>query len=128
MTAIASRYPLGGQVTVSTERWDVRGALVDSAPTRIHVIGGGTNPGPTPVVEGGAGITPKTGVRLGVSFTHGAYLKGDELVTKGPNDRRSCGPVAGGSCALHVRNETARRARVDGADVGAQEILNWIRC
>ena len=26
--AIASTYPLGGQVTVSTNRWDARGALV----------------------------------------------------------------------------------------------------
>jgi hypothetical protein len=88
VNAIASSYPLGAQVTWSTDRWDVRGALVDSTPTRIYVIGGGTNPAHTPVIEGGAGITPKTGVRLGVSFAHGAYLRSRELSSKGLNDRQ----------------------------------------
>ena len=45
---IASTYPPGAQLTLSTSRWDVRAALVSSAPTRIFVVGGTANPAPHP--------------------------------------------------------------------------------
>ena len=77
--AIASTYPLGAVVTLATGRWDARAAIVNSAPVRSYVIGGTTNPRATPVFEAGAGITPTIGLRLGVSFAHGAYLTPDEL-------------------------------------------------
>src|SRR4051812_21997524 len=41
---IASSYPSGGVVTLSTNHWDARAALVNSMPTRIFVINGATNP------------------------------------------------------------------------------------
>jgi hypothetical protein len=78
--AIASAYPLGAVVTLSSVRWDARAALVNSAPVRSFIVGAVTNPRATPVVEAGAGLTPTTGLRLGVSFAHGAYLTQDELV------------------------------------------------
>jgi hypothetical protein len=81
---IGASYPLGAVATFSTERWDARGALVSSAPNRIHVLGSETNPRATPVVEGGAGITPVFGLRLGVSFAHGQYATRDEV--RGPNE------------------------------------------
>jgi hypothetical protein len=77
--AIASTYPLGGQVTLSTDRWDARAAVVSSAPTRIHTIGREGNPRSTPVLELGGGITPTTGLRLGVSLARGNYATGQEL-------------------------------------------------
>lgn len=70
---IAQNYPLGTSVTVSTLRWDARGALVNVAPTRGWAVGADSNPEQTPVVEGGAGLTPIIGLRIGASFAHGKY-------------------------------------------------------
>jgi len=66
--AIAVSYPLGSEVTVSTTKWDARAAIVSSAPTRTFEVGGRANPHLTPVFEGGAGITPIVGLRLGASI------------------------------------------------------------
>jgi hypothetical protein len=85
---IASTYPPGAQVTVSTNRWDARGAVVASAPTRIDLVGGRAAPASTPVLEGGAGITPTIGLRLGLSFAHGAYLTRSELTGPAAGDRQ----------------------------------------
>jgi hypothetical protein len=52
---------------------------VTSAPTRSFKIHGEDNPRSTPVLEAGAGITPKVGLRFGVSFAHGDYATKDEL-------------------------------------------------
>jgi hypothetical protein len=75
---VAQSYPLGGLMTVSSLRWDARAAIVNSAPTRNWAIGAANNPPATPVVEGGAGITPIIGLRLGVSLAHGQYVTGAE--------------------------------------------------
>ncbi len=74
MPAVASTYPLAAVVTMSTDRWDARAGLANSAPVRISVAGVEANPRSMPVVEGGAGVTPMPGLRLGVSFAHGVYL------------------------------------------------------
>jgi len=85
--AIAATYPLGGQLTLSTSVWDARIALVNSAPTRIFVINGATNPEPTPVIVTGAGITPKIGLRIGVSFATGTYVLTEEMARPQPEGR-----------------------------------------
>jgi hypothetical protein len=86
--AIASTYPLGTVVTLSAAHWDARAAIVNSAPVRNFIVGAGTNPSATPVFEAGAGVTPTTGLRLGITFAQGAYLKDDELApTALPGDR-----------------------------------------
>ena len=36
---IASSYPLGGQVTLSTTKWDARAAVVSAPPNRSFVLG-----------------------------------------------------------------------------------------
>ena len=87
VSAVSSTYPLGSQLTLSTERWDVRGAVVSTTPTRVYTIGNDSNPRHTPVVEAGGGITPRMGLRLGVSFARGAYLTGSEVVTGPAGDR-----------------------------------------
>jgi hypothetical protein len=76
---IASSYPLGGQVTVATTRWDARAAIVSSAPTRTYVINKEGNPHATPVFVTGAGITPAMGLRIGAAYATGLYVSGDEL-------------------------------------------------
>ena len=75
---IAATYPLGGQVTMSSGKWDARAALVNTAPTRVFQIGQ-VNPQAAPVVEGGAGISPRTGMRFGFSFAHGDYVSAEEI-------------------------------------------------
>jgi hypothetical protein len=77
--AIAGTYPLGGQVTVSTTRWDGRAALVSSAPTRTYVINNADNPAATPVVVTGGGFTPTAGLRIGAAYASGLYVLGEEL-------------------------------------------------
>lgn len=77
--AIASTYPLGGQVTVSNQTWDARGALLQSAPTRVFVINRAGGPKPAPTIVGGVGLTPRTGLRVGGSFARGRYAAADEL-------------------------------------------------
>src|SRR4029077_20702694 len=86
--AIASTYPFAGVVTVSAVHWDARAALTNSSPVRISIAGVTANPKATPVLEGGAGVTPTTGLRFGVVFARGAYLTSDELApTITPGDR-----------------------------------------
>jgi hypothetical protein len=72
-------YPLGGQVTVSSARWDARGALLNSVPTRIYAIGRPGNPRQTPAFVAGAGVTPITGLRFGASFARGQYATAREV-------------------------------------------------
>jgi hypothetical protein len=64
---------------VSTTRWDARAALVNSSPVRISVPGVAANPEATPVVEAGAGVTPITGLRVGMSFARGAFITSSEF-------------------------------------------------
>jgi hypothetical protein len=84
MPAIASTYPLGGEVTLSGSKWDARAALVNSSPTRIYVLNNTSpNPETAPVLEGGAGVTPKVGLRIGASFAHGRYATDRMLTLEG---------------------------------------------
>ena len=86
--AVTSTYPLAAVLTLSTNHWDARAALTNSAPVRISVSSVTANPQSTPVFEAGAGVTPIIGLRLGVSFAHGAYLTSSELVpAAAPGDR-----------------------------------------
>jgi len=70
---VSQAYPLGAVMTLSTGFWDVRGAVVNSAPTHGWAIGADNNPDHTPVFEAGGGITPVVGLRFGVSVAHGKY-------------------------------------------------------
>jgi hypothetical protein len=98
---VSSTYPLGAQLTLSTTRWDARGAIVNSAPTRAWDIGNGNSPRATPVVEAGAGFTPRIGLRLGASFPRGEYATGDELTPRALNGRMMT--LLGGEAEYEVR-------------------------
>jgi hypothetical protein len=87
--AIASTYPLAGVFTVSTNHWDARAAMVNSAPVRISIPGVTANPKATPVFEGGAGVTPVVGLRFGAVFAHGNYLAASELAPSLPQGDRA---------------------------------------
>jgi hypothetical protein len=94
---IASTYPLGGEITVSTTKWDARAAFVDTAPTRVFVIKGATNPPSTPALEAGVGVTPKIGLRIGASLAHGEYAAASEIAPEVPF---LPGPVSGRGITL----------------------------
>ena len=87
VAAVSATYPLGAQVSLSTDFWDARAAVVNSAPTRSHAIGAVTNPRATPVFVAGGGVTPITGLRLGASFAHGLYATAEEITTPNTQGR-----------------------------------------
>jgi hypothetical protein len=86
---LASSYPLGTQVTISGSRWDTRGALITSSPTRQYVINGGDRVRGTPVMVAGGGLTPRPGLRLGLSVARGAHATREELTTPAFGERRN---------------------------------------
>jgi hypothetical protein len=81
-TPIAQNYPLGAQLTLSTLRWDARAAVINAAPTHGWAIGADNNPRQTPILAGGAGITPMVGMRVGLSLAHGQYATREETRTR----------------------------------------------
>jgi hypothetical protein len=84
---VALSYPLGAQLTASTDRWDARAAVINSAPTSIYILGGRTNPPQTPVFVAGAGVTPIVGLRFGVSMAHGDYATAAQVAGPSPTGR-----------------------------------------
>jgi hypothetical protein len=94
VSAISQTYPLGAQLTVSSTSWDARMSLINAAPTRNYAVGRPTNPRQAPTFVAGAGVTPFTGLRFGVSVAHGQYATSDE-VTGFVRSDRSVSIVAG---------------------------------
>jgi hypothetical protein len=94
VSAVSATYPLGAQVSLSTTMWDARAAVINSAPTRTYVLGAAANPRQTPVFVAGAGVTPTTGLRIGVSVAHGVYATREEIRTPASRGRRMT--MAGG--------------------------------
>jgi hypothetical protein len=81
---IALTYPLGGQLTASTERWDARVAVVDSMPPRSYILNmdnGSPPPRRTPALVVGGGITSTTGLRVGLSLARGDYATAAEMTS-----------------------------------------------
>jgi hypothetical protein len=122
---VSATYPLGAQLTLSTTRWDARGAIVNSAPSREFVINGDDNPRATPVVVGGAGLTPRVGLRLGISFAHGASATSDELTTKeGRRDMTLISGEAEYAFAYTKLSAEFTRTRFD-TNIGADSAYAW---
>jgi hypothetical protein len=69
LSLVSAVYPYGAQVSTSTSRWDARAALVDRAPIEFWQQSPGT-PRRMNLVIGG-GLTPKQGLRLGVTSAVG---------------------------------------------------------
>lgn len=85
---IASSYPLGGQLTLSTTTWDARAAVIASPPNRSFILGAPSpNPRATPTYVGGAGISPRSGLRVGLAYATGIYATTNELTRPPSMDR-----------------------------------------
>jgi len=78
MTLLGAVYPYGGQVTVSSSRWDARAAIVDTSPLRTRRIFAEVNPPRFANVVVGGGVTPIVGLRIGASVTHGGWQRANE--------------------------------------------------
>jgi hypothetical protein len=77
---IASSYPLGGQITLSTSKWDARAAVTSAPPNRSFVLGAATpNPLSRPTYVAGGGLSPKNGLRIGAAYAAGVYATTNEL-------------------------------------------------
>jgi len=100
--AITATYPLAGVLTLSTNHWDARAAVVNSSPVRISVPGVTANPRATPVFEAGAGVTPIIGLRLGAVFARGDYLTASEIPPSLPQGGRAM-TMAGFEAEYSVR-------------------------
>lgn len=87
VSAISQTYPLGAQVTVSSTHWDARGAVLNAAPTRNYAVGRRTRPRQTLAFVAGTGVTPWTGLRVGVSLAQGHYATAAEVTGPAPSDR-----------------------------------------
>lgn len=84
---IAASYPLGAQITASTQKWDVRAAVTDSSPIRGRPFFGDAKPPRMPNVIAGAGVSPRIGLRLGAAVAHGNYALEREVRDPASGDR-----------------------------------------
>lgn len=73
---ISGGYPLGATFSVSGSRWDARAGVTDRSPVQPANVLSRSRPPAEPQLVLGAGITPVTGMRLGVGVTHGRYRSG----------------------------------------------------
>lgn len=83
----ARTYPLGGQVSLSTARWDARVAITDSSPLRQRMPFDRDAPPAAPQVVTGGGITPVMGLRFGGWYARGPWARASEIRT-GPRRGR----------------------------------------
>jgi hypothetical protein len=85
---IASSYPPGGQLTLSATHWDARAAVVAAPPNRSYVLGSSTaNPRSRPTYVGGGGMSPRSGMRLGLAYATGVYATPNEFTRAPSTDR-----------------------------------------
>lgn len=78
---IAAAYPLGAQMTIAAQKWDVRWALIDSSPVRGRPFFGPIGPNKPPRLANwvaGFGVTPRVGLRLGAAYAYGPYASANE--------------------------------------------------
>jgi hypothetical protein len=70
---ISGGYPLGAVFSLSGMRWDARAGITDRSPVQPANVLSASRPDSHPQVVLGGGVTPVTGMRLGVGFTRGRY-------------------------------------------------------
>jgi hypothetical protein len=72
LSLVSAVYPTGVQVAASSDRWDVRGAVLDTAPVSFwqDVHKGTTRRSANGVI--GGGVTPRPGLRVGAATAWGS--------------------------------------------------------
>jgi hypothetical protein len=70
---LAPGYPVGVVASASGTKWDLRGGVTDSTPTRMrHALASDRPPARATFLAGG-GVTPMPGLRLGAAVARGDY-------------------------------------------------------
>ncbi len=77
-TLLGAVYPYGGQITVSSAKWDARAAIMDTSPLRTRRVFAQTNPPRFANLVVGGGVTPIVGLRVGASVTRGGWQRAGE--------------------------------------------------
>jgi hypothetical protein len=70
---VSGGYPLGAVFSVSGARWDTRAGITDSSPALPRNVFSGSRPPVEPQLVFGGGISPVTGMRLGIGITRGRF-------------------------------------------------------
>lgn len=70
---ISGGYPLGAIVSTSGSWWDVRAGVTDSSPAVPRYVFDEAAPRARPQLIAGGGVTPVTGMRIGVGLARGRY-------------------------------------------------------
>lgn len=73
---ISGGYPLGAIVSTSGSWWDVRAGVTDSSPAVPRYVFDDAAPRARPQLIVGGGVTPVTGMRIGVGLARGRYGAG----------------------------------------------------
>jgi hypothetical protein len=89
-------YPLAAQLTLSSARWDARVSVLESSLARVRPLTGDDKPPRAPQLALGAGITPRVGLRLGASMSHGRYARAAETAMPESRDRKATSVSADG--------------------------------
>ena len=75
LNMMSAGYPLGVMAATSGPRWDLRGGVTASTPTRPREELQSGEPPAAPNLVLGGGYTPRAGMRIGAGFAHGQYRK-----------------------------------------------------
>jgi len=132
VSAISQTYPLGAQLTVSSAHWDARTAVINAAPTRNYALGRPTNPHQSPAYIAGAGMTPFTGLRLGLSLAHGTYATENEVTGLVRSDRSVTivggeGEYAFGYTRMSGEIVRSRFERLDGTAIAYEWFVQGLQ-
>src|SRR5207247_4436029 len=72
----------------STTKWDARAAVVTAPPNRMFVLNAPTrNPRSQATFVVGGGMTPRTGLRVGLAYASGDYASASEVTGTASNGR-----------------------------------------
>ena len=79
--SVTPTYPLVAIASLGASRWDVRLGVADASPTRLRGVFGHNDSPRAPQLVVGGGVTPVTGLRIGVTVVRGDYMREGESFT-----------------------------------------------
>ena len=89
LKSVSASYPLAAVAVLGVSRVDIRLGVADGSPTRSRGVMRSTNPPRAPQLVVGAGVTPITGLRIGMTVVSGDYLRADEAPDPSRGGRRA---------------------------------------
>ena len=110
---LSGGYPIGAILSVSGERWDARGGVIDGTPARYRKVFAADAPSAAAQFVAGAGVSPFPGLRLGAGIARGRYRSSKDLDYYGAYPAEA--PENAGALVLNLEGEYAvRYTRITG--------------